>query len=126
MSITVEVTKKEADDVTIAARDGAYIHGLFLEGASWDQHAKSLEEVKGRLAISLMPVILVKAVPRLDNEGHELYQCPVYRTQCRRAAGLIFLARLPSLSLSASHWTLAGVAMTAEAIDHEVCPGKKH
>uniref|UniRef100_A0A7S0MCH4 Dynein heavy chain C-terminal domain-containing protein n=1 Tax=Cryptomonas curvata TaxID=233186 RepID=A0A7S0MCH4_9CRYP len=125
VSIMVEVTKKEPEDVTIAARDGAYIHGFFLEGARWDRRTKSLEEVRGRLAISLMPVILIKAVQRLDYEGQELYLCPVYRTQRRQAAELIFFAHLPSMRFPASQWTLAGVAMTAEAIDDEIFAERK-
>ncbi len=90
-----------------------------------DQRTESLEEVRGRLAISLMPVILVKAVQRLDSEGQEVYQCPVYRTQRRQAADVIFFAHLPSIRFPASKWTFAGVAMTAESIDDEIFAERK-
>lgn len=36
MAISVDVTKKQKDDFGHAPREGAYLHGLFLEGAQWD------------------------------------------------------------------------------------------
>lgn len=39
MAISVDVTKKQKDDFGHAPREGAYLHGLFLEGAQWDTQA---------------------------------------------------------------------------------------
>ena len=33
MSLVCEVTKKNKEEVTAPPREGAYIHGLFMEGA---------------------------------------------------------------------------------------------
>ena len=34
--ILTDVTKKQADQIDAPSRDGAFIHGLTLEGARWD------------------------------------------------------------------------------------------
>jgi hypothetical protein len=39
----MQVTKKMPEEIGALARDGAYIFGLFLEGASWDSRTSSLE-----------------------------------------------------------------------------------
>ena len=38
-----QVTKKTPEEIGALARDGAYITGLFLEGATWDNRTSSLE-----------------------------------------------------------------------------------
>ena len=43
VQITVDVTKKGPEEIEGATRDGAYIHGLFVEGARWDSSTGSLE-----------------------------------------------------------------------------------
>ena len=42
MSLACEVTKKMKDEVQTAPREGAYINGLFMEGARWDINAGSI------------------------------------------------------------------------------------
>ena len=42
-SENIQVTKKIPEEIGALARDGAYIFGLFLEGASWDSRTSSLE-----------------------------------------------------------------------------------
>ena len=39
------MTKKTPEEIGALARDGAYIFGLFLEGATWDTRTSSLEVV---------------------------------------------------------------------------------
>ena len=36
MSLACEVTKKTKEEMQAPPREGAYIHGLFMEGARWD------------------------------------------------------------------------------------------
>lgn len=36
MCLYCDVTKKQKEDFTNAPRDGAYIYGIFMEGARWD------------------------------------------------------------------------------------------
>lgn len=56
------MTKKAADAVEAPSRDGAFIHGLTLEGARWDEKSGSVEDSKPKELFCPMPVILVKAV----------------------------------------------------------------
>ena len=117
VTVAVEVTRKSPEDVSIQARDGAYIHGLFLDGASWDKATSSLEDMKGQLSIIQMPVLLIKAVHLSSKEEQDAYCCPVYRTQYRGVANAIFVAELPSLRHPATRWALAGVALLGEVAD---------
>lgn len=36
MCLQCDVTKKNREDFSVAPREGAYIHGLYMEGARWD------------------------------------------------------------------------------------------
>ena len=36
MTLQCDVTKKAREDIGSAPREGAYTHGLFMEGARWD------------------------------------------------------------------------------------------
>ena len=47
--LSVDVTKKAKDDFNSAPREGAYIHGLFMEGARWDSQSGSLSLLGGCL-----------------------------------------------------------------------------
>jgi dynein heavy chain, axonemal len=81
--IVTEVTKKSPDQVEQLSRDGAFIHGLVLEGARWDDKAGALEDSKPKELFHTMPVILVKAVTADKAELKDAYQCPVYATEVR-------------------------------------------
>jgi len=54
--ILTEVTKKTPDQIDGPPRDGAYVHGLFLEGARWDEKAGVLDESKPKELSTQMPV----------------------------------------------------------------------
>ena len=57
-SIQTEVTKKlDPADISAPSREGAYIHGLCLEGARWNQANSLLESSQPREMFSEMPVI---------------------------------------------------------------------
>lgn len=58
-----QVTKKAVDQVDAPSRDGAYVHGLVLEGAGWDDKGGVLEESRPKQLLTPMPVMLMRAVP---------------------------------------------------------------
>ena len=113
--LRTEVTKKMPDEIGAPARDGAYIYGLLLEGASWDLQTSSLENGKFKELICEMPVILVKAVLGPDQEGLDdsFYQCPLYKTR-QRGATYAWQIGLRS-KVPTSRWVMAGVALTMES-----------
>ena len=58
--VLTEVTKKQLDAIEAPARDGAFIHGLTLEGARWDEKTGSLEDSHPKELYSQLPVVLVR------------------------------------------------------------------
>lgn len=60
---TAEVTKKQPDQVDAPSRDGAYVHGLVLEGCGWDDKAGVLTDSRPKELFTPMPCLLMKAVP---------------------------------------------------------------
>jgi dynein heavy chain len=112
--ITTEVLKKRANDIDDASRDGAYVKGLWLEGARWDLQQACMAEQVPRETVSAMPVINIKAVPAQELEqqrqqGPTMYSAPVYRTQ-RRGDTFVFAASLRT-KLPAKKWVLAGACL---------------
>ncbi|KAM7420607.1 hypothetical protein PAMA_015032 [Pampus argenteus] len=83
MTLTVDVTKKMKDDFGHPPREGAYIHGLFMEGARWDAQSGVISESILRDLTPAMPVLYVRAVPVEEQELKNTYECPVYRTKQR-------------------------------------------
>ena len=42
---------------------GAYLHGLYMEGARWDTQQGAINESKLKELTPAMPVLFVKAIP---------------------------------------------------------------
>merc|ERR1712096_277395 len=83
MCLTCEVTKKQRDAVQKNAAEGAYIHGLFMEGARWDIVTGSIAESGMKELYPVMPVMYIKAVTQDKQETRLLYECPIYKTRER-------------------------------------------
>ena len=116
LATVVEVSKKMTpDEVDGATRDGAYIHGLFMEGARWDTNSGMLDDAILKQLYSPMPVILVKAATQEKAEGRDVYMCPCYKTLTRGpvdgkpSGGHVFTMGLKTKA-SANKWILAGLA----------------
>ena len=103
------------DEVDGNSRDGAYIIGLNLQGASWDMNGAQIEKSKPKEMFCPMPVINVKAVTKEKANVGGVYHCPAYMTEAR-GPGWYFNAQLKTTSPPA-RWTLAGVALIGEVSD---------
>merc|ERR1712100_176648 len=124
--------------------DGAYVHGLFIEGARWagsadlkedDDKEPIIEGVTPTLGyltdcrlkelLPPMPVMYIKAVevqPEWDPQSvgflrrdPEIYDCPVYSTSFRGNT-YVFLATLKTKAES-STWILSGTALIMQERD---------
>lgn len=98
MALVTNVTLlKGPEEVTAPAENGAYIHGLWLEGAAWQLGAPGqqgyLIQQRPKELHPKMPVINVIAVMLKDKRTVGQYQCPVYYTSLRGAT-YIFTANL--------------------------------
>lgn len=72
------------DSMSEAPDDGAYIYGLFVDGARWDRSKGILAEQMSKVLYDTMPVIWIKPVRISDLKTGHSYECPVYKTSERR------------------------------------------
>eukprot|EP00227_Mantoniella_beaufortii_P011774 CAMPEP_0197579874 /NCGR_PEP_ID=MMETSP1326-20131121/3768_1 /TAXON_ID=1155430 /ORGANISM="Genus nov. species nov., Strain RCC2288" /LENGTH=4505 /DNA_ID=CAMNT_0043143449 /DNA_START=243 /DNA_END=13760 /DNA_ORIENTATION=+ len=112
--VLTEVTKKQVDQIEGPSRDGAYIHGLTLEGCRWDEKAGVLEESRPKEMFCMMPVITIRAVTVDKAEIKDAYQTPVYKTE-RRFREEVFTAQLKSKH-GQIKWTLCGVCLFLDVV----------
>ncbi|KAH8876868.1 Dynein heavy chain 7, axonemal [Schistosoma japonicum] len=108
--------------------DGAYIHGLFLDGCRWDYESMELGEQYPKILNDPMPIIWLKPILReeLDDLSSKLirYSCPVYKTSERRGtlsttghSTNFVLPILLSTSVNPSHWIKRGAALLCQLDD---------
>ncbi|GAA6224990.1 dynein heavy chain 11, axonemal-like isoform X1 [Lates japonicus] len=109
MTLTVDVTKKTKDDFGHPPREGAYIHGLFMDGARWDTPSGVISEAVLRDLTPAMPVLYARAVPAEEQELKGTYECPVYRTK-QRGSTYVWTLHLRTKQPPAK-WIVAGVAL---------------
>uniref|UniRef100_A0A8C8AZP1 Dynein axonemal heavy chain 17 n=1 Tax=Otus sunia TaxID=257818 RepID=A0A8C8AZP1_9STRI len=109
MCLSVEVTKKNREDITAPPREGSYVHGLFMEGARWDVPSGGIADARLKELTPPMPVIFIRAVPadRLDTTN--VYECPVYKTRMRGPT-YVWTFNLKTKERAAK-WILAAVAL---------------
>ncbi|XP_055373642.1 dynein beta chain, ciliary isoform X2 [Condylostylus longicornis] len=109
MCLCCEVTKKEKDGISSSPKEGAFIHGLFIEGASWDCNANSIVELRPKELYSLMPVMYIKSIIQEKQDIYKMYECPLYRTR-GRGPTYIWTFNLRTKE-HPSKWILGGVAL---------------
>ncbi|KAL1493068.1 hypothetical protein ABEB36_011203 [Hypothenemus hampei] len=109
MCLQCDVTKKQKEEFTSAPKDGAYVHGLHMEGARWDVQAGIIMDSKLKELYPPMPVINVKAITQDKQDLRNMYECPVYKTKTRGPT-YVWTFNLKTKDKS-SKWTLAGVAL---------------
>ena len=108
-TIQTEVTKKFSEDVSNIAKEGAFISGLTIEGARWDEKLGQIEDSRPNELYVSLPIVIVRAITADKSTSKDTYSCPVYRTQ-DRGATFVFVANLKTKA-APSKWTMAGVAL---------------
>lgn len=109
----------EPSELSESPPDGVYVHGLFLDSASWDPVESCLQEARPREMHSTLPV--VHFIPKEDYEPPEtLYLCPLYKTSVRagelNTTGqstnfvLHMALKMPEGRSDSGYWTLQSVA----------------
>ncbi|XP_071376580.1 dynein axonemal heavy chain 11 [Centroberyx affinis] len=109
VNLTVDVTKKFKEEFNQPAREGAYVYGLYMEGARWDTQAGVITEARLKELTPAMPVISVRAVPSDRQETRNIYECPLYKTKIRGPT-YVWTFSLKTRERPAK-WVLAGVAL---------------
>lgn len=127
IEFTFQVISDESRyDLALPAKDGAFIHGLFIEGCRWDDKMEVLAESIPKVLLSRMPKIWFKPeVTDKINHGHS-YECPLYKTLERfgtlsttgHSTNFVVEVRLPIQEQHPeSHWIKRGVAMVTQDND---------
>lgn len=113
LEIQTDVTRKTREQTDSAAREGAYVSGLVLDGARWNVNSGLLEESLPREMTCPLPVVNCRAVmfDKLE-KGAGVYRAPVYKTT-QRGPTYVFTAGLRSRAPPAK-WVLAGCSVILE------------
>ena len=109
MCLQCDVTKKNREDFASAPREGAYIHGLYMEGARWDIQTGAIQEARLKELSPSIPVIFIRAIPVDKQDMKNVYPCPVYKTK-QRGPTFVWTFNLKTKEKS-SKWVIAGVAV---------------
>ncbi|KAG7377648.1 hypothetical protein PHYPSEUDO_011184 [Phytophthora pseudosyringae] len=126
------VLAQPASELTRPAEDGAYVDGLFLEGACWDSGTHTLAESNPRELYVPLPVLhllpkardQIEPIEDTDPKGTaHVYLCPVYKTSKRQgtlsttghSTNFVMSVRLPmSAQHRQKHWIRRGVALLTQ------------
>ena len=106
------------EDIDQHPEDGAYIRGLFLEGARWDNNKMSLAESHPKILYESVPVIWIKPNLKVDISTEGKYVCPVYKTSARQgqlsttghSTNYVLAVNIPTLK-DQQHWVLRGTCL---------------
>jgi dynein heavy chain len=98
--------------------DGAYVYGLFLEGARWDLSTWELGESEPKVLFAAFPLIWFIPLEAQEVSDYPHYECPIYKVSTRKgtlsttghSTNFVMPFRVPT-KVSTAHWTRRGVAL---------------
>jgi dynein heavy chain len=131
----VQTQQQEDTDAKKVPEDGAYVWGLYLDGARWDRGTHSLQESNPKELFVSMPTIhllpkhMSKLEPVKDTDvggTAHLYIAPCYKTSIRfgvlsttgHSTNFVMLFRIPmDPKHNQRHWIKRGLAMLTQLDD---------
>ena len=105
------------EGVTEPPTDGAYVYGLFLEGARWDPPSQLLQESRPKELYTDLPIIHLLPIANRKPPKEGFYETPVYKTLSRfgvlsttgHSTNFVMSIEIPSAQPQ-KHWIKRGVA----------------
>uniref|UniRef100_A0A8C4HI64 Dynein, axonemal, heavy chain 1 n=1 Tax=Dicentrarchus labrax TaxID=13489 RepID=A0A8C4HI64_DICLA len=121
---TIGFDFESMSEITEKPNTGVYLHGLFLEGARWDNEAGQLTESRPKELFTEMAVIWLIPEPNRKPPTSGVYVCPIYKTLTRagtlsttgHSTNYVIAVELPT-HRSQRHWIKRGVALVC-ALDY--------
>jgi len=107
--VYTDVTKREVKQITDMPKEGAFVTGMFLEGARWDTIGSCVDDSRPKEMFVKLPVVCCKAGLANDKIDKNIYYCPTYAVPTRRPY-FVFFAQLRTKQV-ADKWVLGGVAI---------------
>ncbi|KAK7490596.1 hypothetical protein BaRGS_00018199, partial [Batillaria attramentaria] len=123
LAFDFEVLK--VDKVDKPPDDGAFVWGLFLDGARWDRQHGVLAEQLPKVLNEALPVMRLKPalMARIDTSDNR-YRCPVYKTSERKGtlsttghSTNFVLPILLNTEKKVAHWIMRGCACLCQQND---------
>lgn len=119
----LQVTKEESS-MEEKPEDGAYVTGLFMEGARWDRENMVIGESLPKILFDPLPIMKLKPGEMAQFKHEDIYVCPVYKTSARRgtlsttghSTNYVMSIELPS-DKPQKHWINRGVACLCQLDD---------
>eukprot|EP01029_Cantina_marsupialis_P005820 TRINITY_DN1630_c1_g4_i2.p1 TRINITY_DN1630_c1_g4~~TRINITY_DN1630_c1_g4_i2.p1 ORF type:complete len:1526 (+),score=559.26 TRINITY_DN1630_c1_g4_i2:3370-7947(+) len=115
LSWEFSILQQEEGSIQQGPKEGAYIKGMFLEGASWSIEDSHLCEPAPMQLFCMMPIIHFKPVSGKKSKTKGMYTCPLYlypiRTGTRERPSFICPVDLKSGNYDSEFWTKRGTAL---------------
>uniref|UniRef100_A0A7S1IC30 Dynein heavy chain n=1 Tax=Eutreptiella gymnastica TaxID=73025 RepID=A0A7S1IC30_9EUGL len=109
------VLPAEMGTVTQSPKEGAYIRGMYLEGASWHDERGCVAEPNPMELISQMPLVHFKPVEVKKKAAKGMYVAPLYmypiRTGSRERPSFVVGVDLPTGAYDPAEWVKRGTAL---------------
>jgi dynein heavy chain len=102
-------------NINNAPKEGAYIKGLYLEGARWEMDNQTLAEAYPTELTSPMPIVYFKPVHQSKRSGKGLHKTPLFIYPVREGtisrASFMLEVELKTGAHESAYWTRRGVAL---------------
>jgi len=109
---------RELNDITGVPEKGVHVHGLFMEGAGWEDGKGDEEgyitDSKMKDLHPVMPICNIFSVHIDDMDWNCMYHCPVFYTSTRGATYIFVANTRMDPDDWETRWTLAGAALLTQ------------
>jgi dynein heavy chain len=104
-----------ADSIEHPPKEGVYVNGLYLEGATWNFPGGFLEEPRPMELLSFMPIIHFLPVEGKKKTLKGTYSCPVYmypiRSGSRERPSYVVTVDIKAGRYTSEYWTKRATAL---------------